>query len=95
MWELLTWQVPYYEYGPWQVVAMVTENAKRPEVRACAAAAACMAGSSVGSGQQNWSRAMHLLHLYWPLLTLPTSRPPTRHPTGAATGGAAHGPLQP
>jgi serine/threonine protein kinase len=32
MWELLTWQVPYWEYGPWQVVAMVTENAKRPEV---------------------------------------------------------------
>jgi hypothetical protein len=34
MWELLTWQVPYHEYGPWQVVAMVTESAKRPEVGA-------------------------------------------------------------
>lgn len=34
MWELLTWQVPYHEYGPWQVVAMVTESAKRPEVPA-------------------------------------------------------------
>ena len=32
MWELLTWQVPYHEYGPWQVVAMVTDSAKRPEV---------------------------------------------------------------
>ncbi len=34
MWELLTWQVPWGEYGPWQVVAMVTESAARPEVRA-------------------------------------------------------------
>ena len=34
MWEMLTWQVPYWEYGPWQVVAMVTESSKRPEVRA-------------------------------------------------------------
>ena len=33
MWEVLTWQVPYHEYGPWQVVAMVTESAKRPEVK--------------------------------------------------------------
>ncbi len=32
MWEVLTWQVPYHEYGPWQVVAMVTESSKRPEV---------------------------------------------------------------
>ncbi|KAL4452237.1 hypothetical protein ABPG75_007899 [Micractinium tetrahymenae] len=32
MWELLTWQVPWGEYGPWQVVAMVTESSARPEV---------------------------------------------------------------
>ena len=32
MWELLTWQVPWHEIGPWQVVAMVTEGHKRPEV---------------------------------------------------------------
>lgn len=30
----MTWQVPWHEYGPWQVVAMVTEAQKRPEVRA-------------------------------------------------------------
>jgi hypothetical protein len=33
LWEFLTWQVPWHEYGPWQVVAMVTESQKRPEVR--------------------------------------------------------------
>jgi hypothetical protein len=31
LWELLTWEVPWAEYGPWQVVALITEG-KRPQV---------------------------------------------------------------
>jgi serine/threonine protein kinase len=32
MWEFLTWQVPWHDMGPWQVVAMVTEKALRPDI---------------------------------------------------------------
>ncbi|KAA6426630.1 MAG: kinase [Trebouxia sp. A1-2] len=34
MWEFLTWQIPWHECGPWQVVALVTEGAQRPELPA-------------------------------------------------------------
>jgi serine/threonine protein kinase len=34
MWEFMTWQVPWHECGPWQVVALVTEGAQRPEIPA-------------------------------------------------------------
>ena len=32
LWEFLTWRVPWHEYGPWQVVAMVTDGHQRPEI---------------------------------------------------------------
>lgn len=32
LWELMTWQVPWHEFGPWQVVAMVTDGQQRPEI---------------------------------------------------------------
>lgn len=37
LWELMTWQVPWHDSGPWQVVAMVTEGKQRPEVPQAAA----------------------------------------------------------
>ncbi|CAL5228984.1 g12220 [Coccomyxa viridis] len=32
LWEFLTWRVPWHEFGPWQVVAMVTDGHQRPEI---------------------------------------------------------------
>lgn len=28
----MTWQVPWHDSGPWQVVAMVTEGKQRPDI---------------------------------------------------------------
>ncbi|KAK9833554.1 hypothetical protein WJX81_005671 [Elliptochloris bilobata] len=32
LWEFLTWRVPWWDCGPWQVVAMVTESHQRPDI---------------------------------------------------------------
>jgi serine/threonine protein kinase len=76
LWEFLTWMVPWHEYGPWQVVAMVTESSKRPEVRAAGPGAqkggcTCLKGVQHG-GSSNWAGGA---------CRRPT--PTARHPTHA------------
>ncbi|KAK9868869.1 hypothetical protein WJX84_005074 [Apatococcus fuscideae] len=36
MWELLMWQIPWEDAGPWQVVLSVVDQSKRPEIPASA-----------------------------------------------------------
>ena len=65
LWELLTWTIPYGALGPWQVVALVTDGQKRPEVRASGGAcAAAGCGGWLGAGLLDWLNPSFALLLH-------------------------------
>ena len=88
LWEFLTWRVPWWDCGPWQVVAMVTESHQRPDI-----ASRALWATPPFEGIQDY---LDLMQTCWAQARARRPVPPTappagpRRPAGARRQQAGH-----